>query len=145
MVGTLWNVNDPLERERIKHKEDERYLFRRMPALNENDESNFQYVFNPFTTEYYHEMRERLEKPEWSAKYMQAPFVREGLLFSPDELHYFNGILPEGDGRIVSVVDVALGGGDSLSMPIGKEYEMVMCIFLTGYSIMVLKKSQCQR
>ena len=122
MVGTLWNVNDPLERERIKHKDDERYLFRRMPALDENDESNFQYVFNPFTTEYYHEMRDRLEKPEWSAKYMQAPFVREGLLFPVEELHYFNGILPEGDGRIVSVVDVALGGGDSLSMPIGKEY-----------------------
>lgn len=122
-VGTLWNVKDPIERFRQMYKDDPRYKFRKLPALNENDESNFQYAFNPFTTEYYHEMRERLDKPEWCAKYQQEPFVREGLLFPQDELRFFNGVLPDGDGRIVAVVDVALGGGDSLSMPIGKEYE----------------------
>ncbi|NMA73096.1 MAG: hypothetical protein GX963_02825, partial [Bacteroidales bacterium] len=48
----------------------------------------------------------------------------EGLLFPEDELNYYNGVLPEGGlVRKYSACDVAWGGGDSLSMPIGYEYE----------------------
>lgn len=123
MVGTLWNVLDPLERIRKLYEGNPEYRFRKIPALNENDESNFDYEINGFSTAYYREMRERLDNAEWMAKFMQQPYVREGILFGVDELRYFNGILPETDHRIVGVVDVALGGGDSLSMPIGAEYE----------------------
>jgi len=124
MVGTLWSVLDPLERMRLQYGDRPDYFFRRIPALDPiTDESNFAYEYKGFSTQYYREMRERLDKPEWMAKYQQMPFVREGLLFPADELRYFNGILPEGDSRIVAVVDVAFGGGDSLSMPIGREYE----------------------
>lgn len=124
MVGTLWSVLDPLERMRLQYGDRPDYFFRRIPALDPiTDESNFAYEYNGFSTQYYREMRERLDKPEWMAKYQQMPFVREGLLLPADELRYFNGILPEGDSRIVAVVDVAFGGGDSLSMPIGREYE----------------------
>lgn len=123
MVGTLWNVLDPLERIRKKYGEDKRYNLRKIPALNEKDESNFDYKYNGFSTKYYHDMRDRLDNAEWMAKFMQQPFVREGILFGIDELRYFNGILPETDHRIIAVTDVALGGGDSLSMPIGAEYE----------------------
>ena len=123
MVGTLWNVFDPLERERTEHESDPNYLFRRLPALNENDESNFDYEYNGFSTAYYHEMRSRIDDAEWQAKFMQRPYVREGILFQSEELRYFNGVLPDGDYRIVAVVDVAWGGGDSLSMPIGAEYD----------------------
>lgn len=123
MVGTLWNVLDPLERIRKEEKDNPKYGFRKIPALNEKDESNFAYEINGFSTKYYHEMRDRLDKAEWMAKFMQQPFVREGLLFPTDELQFFNGILPDGDFRIVAAVDVAWGGGDSLSMPIGAEYE----------------------
>ena len=123
MVGTLWNVLDPLERMRKQYENDPQYRFRRIPALNENDESNFDYEINGFSTAYYRDMREKLDKAEWEAKFMQRPFVREGLLFPTDELRYFNGILPDGDFRRIGVVDVAWGGGDSLSMPIGAEYD----------------------
>ncbi len=123
MVGTLWNVLDPLERIRKEEKDNPQYGFRKIPALNEKDESNFDYEINGFSTKYYHEMRDRLDKAEWMAKFMQQPFVREGLLFPTDELQFFNGILPDGDFQIVAAVDVAWGGGDSLSMPIGAEYE----------------------
>ena len=123
MVGTLWNVMDPLERIRKQYENDSRYRFRKIPALNENDESNFDYEISGFSTEYYHDMRDRLDKAEWEAKFMQRPFVREGLLFPTDELRRFNGILPDGDFRRVGVTDIAWGGGDSLSMPIGAEYD----------------------
>ena len=122
MVGTRWNVADPLGRIEKQYKNNPRYKFRKLPALNEKGESNFDYPVQGFSTKYYHNMRDRLDKNEWMAKFMQTPFVREGLLFPADELRYYNGILPEGDHRVVGACDVAWGGGDSLSMPIGYEY-----------------------
>lgn len=123
MVGTLWNVMDPLEKMRKLYENNPEYRFRKIPALNDKDESNFDYEINGFSTKYYHDMRKRLDNAEWMAKFMQAPYVREGILFNEEELRYFNGILPDGDCRRVCAVDVAWGGGDSLSMPIGVEYE----------------------
>jgi hypothetical protein len=123
MVGTLWNVMDPLERMRQMYEDNPLYRFVRIPALDDNDESNFDYEIGGFTTAYYRDMREKLDDAEWWAKYMQKPYVREGLLMPTDSLRYFNGILPPGDSRVVGVTDVAYGGGDSLSMPIGREYE----------------------
>lgn len=122
MVGTRWNVADPLGRIEKQYKNNPRYKFRKIPALNEKGESNFDYPVKGFSTKYYHNMRDRLDKNEWMAKFMQTPFVREGLLFPADGLRYYNGILPEGDHRVVGACDVAWGGGDSLSMPIGYEY-----------------------
>ena len=124
MVGTRWNVIDPLGKLKTQYKDNPLYKFREISALNEKDESNFEYAYGlGFSAEYYKEIRERLDHNEWMAKYQQKPYVREGLLFAPDELSYYNGILPDGDSRIVSACDVAWGGGDSLSMPIGREYE----------------------
>lgn len=124
MIGTLWNVMDPIKRLEEMHKDDDRYVFRRIPALNENDESNFDYEYKGFSTEYYRDMRDELirsgEESFWMAKFQQAPYVREGILFPYDELRFFNGILPpEHRYTFITVCDVAFGGGDSVSMPIG--------------------------
>ena len=123
MVGTRWNVLDPLGRVEKDNKDNPRYRFRKIPALNENDESNFQYDFGlGFSTRHYLNMKNRLDKNEWMAKFMQKPFVREGLLFPEDELNYYNGVLPDGDCITAAACDVAWGGGDSLSMPFGKAF-----------------------
>ena len=120
LIGTLWNVADPLERERKLHEGNPRARFRKIPALDrETGESNFDYKIKGFPTKYYLDMKARLDKAEWEAKYQQSPFVREGLLFEADQMEYFDGVLPEGEYTPVAVVDVAFGGGDRLSMPIG--------------------------
>lgn len=116
MVGTRWNVMDPLGRVETEKKNNPRYRFRKIPALNENGESNFDYDYGVgFSTKYYVDMKSRLDANEWQAKYQQNPFIREGILFPEDGLRYYNGILPEGDSRVVTACDVAWGGGDSLS------------------------------
>lgn len=121
MVGTRWNVLDPLGRVETENKDNPRYRFRKIPALNENDESNFEYEYGKgFSTQYYRNMRNKLDRNEWMAKYQQKPFIREGLLFPLDELNYYNGVLPDGDCLTAAACDVAWGGGDSLSMPFGK-------------------------
>lgn len=125
MVGTRWNVLDPLGRIEKQYKGNPQYRFRKLPALNEKDESNFMYDYNiGFSTEYFKTIRERLDKNEWMAKYQQKPFIREGLLFPEDDLNYYNGVLPQ-DGlvRVIGVCDVAWGGGDSLSMPFAYVYD----------------------
>lgn len=138
MIGTLWNVLDPIKRLEDMYKGDDRYVFRRIPALNENNESNFNYDVKGFSTEYYLEMRDKLiragNEAEWMAKYQQAPYVREGLLFPMDQLRFFNGILPI-DHRftLVTVCDPAFGGGDSVSMPVGLQDEDTNWIYVVDW------------
>ena len=123
MVGTRWCVADVLGRNEEKFAGNPKARFRKIPALNENDESNFDYDYGlGFSTEYYRNLRDRLDKNEWMAKYQQRPFVREGLLFPVDELNYYNGVLPDGQYLSVAACDVAWGGNDSLSMPFGYSF-----------------------
>lgn len=141
MVGTLWNVLDPLERMRKQYENDPKYRFRRIPALNENDESNFGYEINGFSTAYYRDMREKLDKAEWMAKFMQKPYVREGLLFPDNELRFFNGSFNEGlenkERKIIALCDPAFGGADNLSMPVcadfgGKQKYIIDWVYKKG-------------
>ena len=123
MVGTRWNVLDPLGRIQSQYEDDPHYRFRVIPALDENDESNFDYDFGVgFSTQYYHDMRASIDDATWWAKYMGQPYVREGLLFPQGELNYYNGVLPDGDPVKKAVCDVAWGGGDSLAMPFAYIY-----------------------
>lgn len=123
MVGTRWNVMDPLGRNEEAFKDNPKARFRKIPALNDNGESNFDYDYGlGFSTAYYRNLRDRLDKNEWMAKYQQRPFVREGLLFPEDELNFYNGVLPDGECITAAACDVAWGGGDSLSMPFGKAF-----------------------
>ena len=141
MVGTLWNVLDPLERMRKQYENDPRYRFRRIPALNENDESNFDYEINGFSTAYYRDMREKLAKAEWMAQFMQKPYVREGLLFPDNELRFFNGDFNEElenkERKIIALCDPAFGGADKLSMPVcadfgGKQKYIIDWVYKKG-------------
>lgn len=130
MVGTRWNPSDPLGRNEIRLEDNPRARFRKIPALDENDHSNFNYTYNiGFSDNYYKEMRSRLDDNEWQAKYQQRPYVREGLLFPADGLNYFNGEIPtDGEYYVACAVDVAYGGSDSLSMPIGYVFENAVYI-----------------
>lgn len=141
MVGTLWNVLDPLERMRKQYENDSQYRFRRIPALDENDESNFDYEINGFSTAYYRDMREKLDKAEWMAKFMQKPYVREGLLFPDNELRFFNGDFNEElenkERKIIALCDPAFGGADNLSMPVcadfgGKQKYIIDWVYKKG-------------
>lgn len=119
MVGTRWNVYDPLGQIQQQYADNPKYRFRVLPALDENDHSNFMYDYGVgFDDAYYLDMRASIDAATWWAKYMGQPYIREGLLFPQTELRYYNGVLPDGEpDRIVAACDTAWGGGDSLSMP----------------------------
>lgn len=124
MVGTRWNVLDPLGRIQEQYKDNPRYRFRVIPAVDEEGHSNFNYDYGVgFDDAYYADMKASIDDATWCAKYMGKPYVREGLLFPADELRYYNGVLPDGDpDRKLMVLDIAWGGGDFTSAPIAYVY-----------------------
>jgi predicted phage terminase large subunit-like protein len=123
-IATRWSVWDIIGRLETQYDSDARAKFITVSALNEADESNFNYLYSVgFDEKYFKDMRENLDDVSWRCLYMNEPIEREGLLFPEENLLYYNGVLPpiEPD-RIVTFCDVAWGGGDYLSMPIGYQY-----------------------
>lgn len=128
-IGTRWSVIDPagIRQDLLLNDEQFRdYKWRsiNIPALNDLDESNFDYKYGVgFSTRYYKQRRASFERnndiASWNAQYQGQPIEREGTVFSPDELMYYNGTLPEGEpDRIFMAVDPAWGGGDFVSAPV---------------------------
>jgi predicted phage terminase large subunit-like protein len=105
-----------------------RWRYINTPALNENEESNFEYQFGVgFSTEYYQMRRASFERnndmASWLAQYQGEPIERDGTVFDPDDLRYYNGTLPDADpDRIFMSVDPAWGGGDFVAAPIIYQY-----------------------
>lgn len=131
-IGTLWSLNDIFctRHEFIQAGGyDKRFKIIKIPAMNEKDESNFDYEFGVgYSTKEFREIRENLENigdlASWNAQYMQDPVEREGAIFKNEEMRYYNGILPAVKPlKVVIACDVALGGGDYLSMPVAYVYE----------------------
>lgn len=132
-VGTIWSISDPISRRKAFLEENSdrykiRYYCLSLPALNEKDESNFDYDFGVgFDTNYYLQRRASFEKnndmASWFAQCQQQPIERQGTLFEPAFMRYYNGVLPEGEpDRIFMACDIAWGGGDFLSAPICYQY-----------------------
>lgn len=131
--GTRWSMIDPagirmdlLENdERFKNR---RYMIINLSALDENDESQFDYDYGVgFSTQYYRQRRASFERnndtASWSAQYMGEPIERDGALFSPGEFRFYNGVLPDSEpDRIFMAVDPAFGGGDFVASPICFQY-----------------------
>lgn len=124
-IATRWSVHDPIGRLQKQYENDPRAKFIAFPALDENDESNFNYKYGVgFDTKYFHDMRDNLDDVSWKCLYMNEPIEREGLLLPEDELLTYNGVLPGTEPvRKYFACDVAWGGGDALSAPIAYEYE----------------------
>lgn len=131
--GTRWSMVDPAGVRMDLLENDERFRGRRfriinLPALDENDESNFDYDYGVgFNTDYYLQRRASFERnndmASWQAQYMGEPIERDGALFSPGEFRYYNGVLPDEEpDRVFMAVDPAFGGGDFVASPVCFQY-----------------------
>jgi len=147
-MGTRWALKDPQGRRRnlLETKPEfanRRYKVISIPALDENDESNFDYPYNVgYTTEDYKMMRASFEENDdmasWYAQDMQEPIERQGALFTSGTMNFFKpDDMPDREpDRIYMAVDEAFGGGDFVSGPICYEYDgigyIVDAIFNNG-------------
>lgn len=131
--GTRWSMVDPAGLRMELLENDERFKNRRyeiinLSALDEDDESQFDYDYSVgFSTEYYRMRRASFERnndmASWQAQYMGEPIERDGALFSPGEFRYYNGVLPDEEpDRVFMAVDPAFGGGDFVASPVCFQY-----------------------
>lgn len=139
-IGTRWSIADP-QGMRVELLQNEpkfanvRWKQINVPALNDDDESNFDYAFDTgFSTEMYQQRRASFERnndlASWYAQYQGEPIERDGAVFCPEDMRFYNGVLPEGDpDRIFMAVDPAWGGGDFVAAPVC--YQFGSDIFVT--------------
>lgn len=131
--GTRWSMIDPIGVRLDLLQNDPAFKRRRvmnvnLSALDENDESRFEYDYGVgFSTDYYRQRRASFERnndmASWTAQYMGEPIEREGALFTPDDFRYYNGTLPDSPpDRVFMAVDPAFGGGDFVAAPVCYQY-----------------------
>lgn len=133
--GTRWSIIDPagLRIDLLQHDQqfaNRRFKVLRIPALDEHDESNFNYLYNVgFSTEFYKQRRASFERnndmASWLAQYQNEPIERQGALFEPQDMNFYNGVLPDEEHlvRVFMAVDPAYGGGDFTAAPVCYQYE----------------------
>lgn len=122
-IATRWSVNDVIGRLEQMYGESDRAEFIVVPALDENDESNFDYGNHAgFTTAFYHEQRDVMDDASWRALYMNQPIEREGQLYSEDELRRYFELPDRTPDAILFVCDTKDKGTDYCVMPICYQY-----------------------
>lgn len=122
-IATRWSVHDVIGRLEREYENDPRARFIKFPALNENDESNFDYPYGlGYTTAMLHKQREIMDEPSFRALYMNEPIEREGVLYESDELRrYFE--LPDKDpDTILAICDTKEQGADYCVCPVFYQY-----------------------
>jgi predicted phage terminase large subunit-like protein len=121
IIATRWSVHDPIGRLESMNEGNPRAQFIRFPALNENDESNFDYENSVgFTTAFYRQQRDIMDDISWNALYQQVCLEREGLVFPADRLRRYFQLPDIEPDAIISVCDT-------------KEQGMDYCVMLTAY------------
>lgn len=136
IFATRWSVHDPIGKLQVLMAGNPRAKFIAVPALDENGESNFKFLVNGFSKEYFEQQKEFMDEISFNCLYQQQPIEREGLLFPPDELRRFflnKDQVPEGrkDYQVIpdrepdaiwAVCDTKDKGIDYESLPIAYQY-----------------------
>ena len=131
-IGTRWSPIDPIGT-RINMIESQpefanlRYKVVNVPALDENEESNFDYDYGVgFSTEYYLKLRAQFENGDdiasWSAQYMGEPYFREGLLYPEESLRRYYELPESEPDAIVGICDTKDTGKDYAFLPVAYVY-----------------------
>lgn len=136
-IATRWSVHDVIGRLEREYENNPRAKFIRIPAMDENDESNFDYEFGVgFSTKFYLEQRDIMDPVSWKALYMNQPIEREGLVYHPDELRRFFELPKEEPDAIIAVCDTKDKGEDYAFLPVawvyGNDYYIGDCICDNG-------------
>lgn len=129
LIGTRWSCHDVLGRMEERYADDPQSKFIRIPALDINGNSNFEYKHDVgFSRAYFENMRDNMDDVSWRAIYQQEPIEREGLLYQKDELHRFFELPKTKPDAIVAVCD---------SKNQGKDYVCALCGYLYGDSVFI--------
>lgn len=136
-IATPWSVRDVIAKLQRQYADWDKAKFIIIPALDENDESNFDYDYGVgYSTETLHKQREIMDEVSWRALFMCEPIEREGLVYSQDELRRFFELPSEDPDAIIGVCDTKDKGTDYAFLPVayvyGQDYYIDDCICDNG-------------
>ena len=136
-IATPWSVHDVIARLQRQYADWDKAKFIVIPALNENDESNFDYDYGVgYSTETLHKQREIMDEVSWRALFMCEPIEREGLVYSQDELRRYFELPSEDPDAIIGVCDTKDKGTDYAFLPVayvyGQDYYIDDCVCDNG-------------
>ena len=152
-TGTRYSLYDPIGRlQEEAERQGWKWRAIELPALNENDESNYEY-YNPkigqmvFTTAFFKEQREMLTAEQWESEFQQQPFEAKGLLFPDTSLNRFFELPTEEPDSVIAVCDTAESGSDSTSMGIFYLYgnDVFLADVVFDNSVPEVTKPQCAK
>jgi len=123
VIGTRWSITDPIGRLEDYYADDPNARFIREPALDENDESRFDYPYGlGYTTESLLKQRDMMDEPSFLAIYQQMPIEREGQLYAPSELRRFFDLPDKEPDAILAICDTKEQGADYCVCPVFYQY-----------------------
>lgn len=136
-IATPWSVHDVIARLQRQYADWDKAKFIVIPALDENDESNFDYDYGVgYSTETLHKQREIMDEVSWRALFMCEPIEREGLVYSQDELRRYFELPSEDPDGIIGVCDTKDKGTDYAFLPVayvyGNDYYIDDCVCDNG-------------
>lgn len=136
-IATRWSVHDVIGRLEGKYGESDRARFIVEAAMDENDESRFDYAYGVgFSTQSYREQREMMDDASWRALFMSEPIEREGQLYNADELRRYFELPDRSPDAILSVCDTKDRGTDYCFMPVvyqyGQDFYLDDCVLDNG-------------
>lgn len=125
-ICTPWSLHDVTSRVVNNAKESgdmSRVRVVSIPCYDENGNSNFEYDYGKgFNTQYYKDMEIAEDPVIFSAKYLMQPIERDGIVFSKDNVSFYNELPGDKPDRIIAYADPTHGGADFFSLPIGYVY-----------------------
>lgn len=123
VIGTRWSLVDPLGRLEDYYADDDGALFIREPALDENDESRFDYPYGlGYTTDALHKQRDMMDEPSFLAIYQQLPIERDGQLYDPSELRRYFDLPDKEPDAVLAICDTKEQGSDYCVCPVFYQY-----------------------
>ena len=136
-IATRWSCHDVIGRLEQEYEGDKRAEFITIPALNADDESNFNYPYGVgFSTRFFHEQKDIMEDTNWRALYMNEPIEREGLVYHADELRRYFELPSDSPDAIIGVCDTKDKGKDYAFRPVayvyGQDYYIDDCVCDNG-------------
>ena len=122
-IATRWSVHDVIGRLEDIYAGNPKARFIVVPAMNERDESNFDYDYGVgFSTEFYRQQRDIMDDASWRALYQNEPIEREGLVYQEDELRRFFDLPLEDPDAIIGICDTKDKGTDYAVLPVAYLY-----------------------
>ena len=122
-IATRWSVHDIIGRLEQMYGDSPRAKFIVLPAMNANDESNFDYAYGVgFNTQFYRQQRDIMDDASWRALYMNEPIEREGLVYHVDELRRFFELPPGDPDVVIGICDTKDKGTDYAVLPVAYVY-----------------------